>query len=82
MLRTQIQLTEQQAAFLKARAAAEGVSMAELIRKYIDLAQESALIPEASNRRQRAASVAGRFRSGRGDIAQNHDEYLSEAYDQ
>lgn len=80
MFRTQIQLTEQQTAFLKARSAAEGVSMAELIRKYIDIAQEAALIPQTPNRRQRAASVAGQFRSGRGDLAENHDKYLTEAY--
>ncbi len=78
MLRTQIQLTEQQVASLKARAAAEGISMAELIRRSIDLALTSSLLPEPSNQTQRAMAVAGRFCSGLGDLAENHDKYLAE----
>jgi hypothetical protein len=80
MVRTQIQLSEEQAAFLKARAAIEGSSMAELIRQYIDKAQKSALTVEASSRRQRAAAIAGQFRSGIGDVAENHDKYLAHEY--
>jgi hypothetical protein len=80
VVRTQIQLSEEQATFLKARAAIEGVSMAELIRQYIDKAQKSALTAEASSRRQRAAAIAGQFRSGIGDLAENHDKYLAHEY--
>ncbi|MBT9154703.1 MAG: hypothetical protein DDT39_01382 [Firmicutes bacterium] len=80
MLRTQIQLTEQQAGFLKARAAAEGISMAELIRKYIDNAQKAAPMTESPNRVQRAAAIVGQFRSGMGDLAENHDKYLAVDY--
>ncbi|MGB9905355.1 MAG: ribbon-helix-helix protein, CopG family [Desulfotomaculales bacterium] len=80
MLRTQIQLTERQAAFLKARAAAEGVSLAELIRRCIDQALASSVGPEPTERIRRAASIAGRFRSGTGDLAINHDKYLAEAF--
>ena len=36
MVRTQIQLTEEQARRLKALAAEQGVSMAELIRRSVD----------------------------------------------
>ncbi len=80
MVRTQIQLTERQAAFLRVRAAAEGVSMAELIRKYIDNVQKSALVTEAASRMQRAGAIAGQFRSGRGDLSESHDKYLAEDY--
>lgn len=81
MVRTQIQLTEKQAAFLRAKAAAEGVSLAELIRRSIDLTLSTALFPEPSNQTQRAMAIAGRFRSGLGDLAVNHDKYLTEALD-
>jgi len=80
MLRTQIQLTEQQVAALKARAAAEGVSLAELIRRCIDQTLASSVGPEPTERIRRAASIAGRFRSGTGDLAINHDKYLAEAF--
>ncbi|GAB6275416.1 MAG: hypothetical protein STSR0004_22830 [Peptococcaceae bacterium] len=81
MLRTQIQLTERQAAALKARAAAEGISLAELIRRCIDQALASSTGSELTERIQRATAIAGRFRSGAGDLAINHDKYLVEAFD-
>jgi plasmid stability protein len=80
MLRTQIQLTEQQVAALKARAAAEGVSLAELIRRCIDQMLASSVGPEPAERIRRAAAIAGRFHSGAGDLAINHDKYLAEAF--
>ncbi|RJQ31607.1 MAG: ribbon-helix-helix protein, CopG family [Peptococcaceae bacterium] len=81
MLRTQIQLTEQQVAALKARAATEGVSLAELIRRCIDQMLASSVGPEPTERTRRAASIAGCFRSGAGDLSINHDKYLAEAFD-
>jgi len=81
MLRTQIQLTKQQVAPLKAKAEAEQVSMAELIRRSIDLTLSSSLIPDPPNQTQRAMAIAGRFRSGLGDMAENHDKYLAQAFD-
>jgi plasmid stability protein len=80
MLRTQIQLNERQVAALKAEAAATGTSMAELIRRCIDQTLTSALVPEQTQPAQRAIAAAGRFRSGRGDLAANHDKYLTETY--
>lgn len=81
MLRTQIQLTKQQVSSLKAKATAEKVSMAELIRRSIDMALSSSLLPEPPNQAQRAMAIAGRFHSGLGDIAKNHDKYLAETFD-
>lgn len=81
VVRTQIQLTEQQVAALKARAVAEGVSLAELIRRCIDQALATSLDPGPAERIRRAAAIAGRFRSGTGDLAINHDKYLAEAFD-
>lgn len=80
MVRTQIQLTEEQVAVLKRLAAAQHVSMAQIIRKAVDLIARSGFVPEPKTQRQRAAGVAGRFHSGCGDLAEQHDHYLAEAY--
>lgn len=79
MIRTQIQLTEEQARALKALAAEQGVSVAELIRRSVDRLTASAG-PGQEARRRRALAVAGRFRSGCADLSAGHDEYLVEAY--
>ena len=81
MVRTQIQLTEEQAAILKAAAARRGVSMAEVIRQAID--QLAARSGERSPRemRDKAAAVAGAFRSGRGDLSVRHDQYAADAFE-
>ena len=81
MVRTQIQLPEQQVALLKRLAVQQHVSMAELIRRAVDLLT---LSPDAANvkeRKERAIAAAGRFHSGRGDLAARHDEYLAEAFE-
>lgn len=81
MVRTQIQLTEEQFAGLKALAAAKGVSMAELIRQGVDLVLKLNPTVEAGRgeRVRRAIEAAGRFRSGLSDLSTNHDKYLAEA---
>lgn len=81
MLRTQIQLTKQQVASLKAKATAEKVSMAELIRRSIDVTLSSSSLPKPQDQTQRAKAIAGRFHSGLGDMAEDHDKYLTEAFD-
>jgi predicted DNA-binding protein len=80
MIRTQIQLTEEQSERLKAAAARRGVSMAELIRQSIDafLARSGERSPEDAYRR--AAQAAGKHRSGLHDVAARHDEYLNDGY--
>ena len=78
MVRTQIQLTEDQAEQLKAAAAARGVSMAQLIREAVD----QALAASSYEARWRLALTAvGAFRSGETDVAVNHDKYLADAFD-
>ncbi len=80
MVRTQIQLTEKQAASLKRRAAEEGVSLAEIVRRSVELYLKAGGVLADRERRQRALSVIGRFRSDRRDISRRHDKYLAEAY--
>jgi len=79
MIRTQIQLTEQQAAALKALAAQRGLSMAELIRQGLTVLLETAAASRNAQQ-ERGLSVVGRFHSGRSDISARHDDYLAEDF--
>jgi len=78
MIRTQIQLDEEQYRRLQEVAREEKVSMAELVRVGADLA-----IAQYERRKRwgRASALIGRFSSGRSDVAQRHDRYLAEAFD-
>ncbi len=81
MVRTQIQLTEDQARHVKRIAAERRVSMATVIRQGVDLLLRSAETAVSDDERaDRAISAAGRFRSGGGDGAVGHDRYLRDAY--
>lgn len=79
MVRTQIQLTDRQAEKLKRIAARQGVSMAEIIRRAVDLVIERPIRPSEENVRSRALSAAGKIRAGR-DLARAHDDHLSDIY--
>jgi Arc/MetJ-type ribon-helix-helix transcriptional regulator len=80
MLRTQIQLPEEQVVFLKKMSAARHESMAEIIRQAIDLLCKTTNSQGNEQRRQQAVAAAGRFRSGTKDLAANHDSYLTDIY--
>lgn len=82
MIRTQIQLTEQQTRGLRALSRREGVSMSALIRRSVDrlLAEQA---PERTALYARAATLVGAFPdpSGSTDISSEHDRVLVEAYE-
>jgi hypothetical protein len=80
MVRTQIQLTEEQAKALKELAANQHVSVAELIRRSVDALICSSASTDVRERRRRAMAASGRFRSGLPDIGINHDHYLAEDF--
>jgi len=80
MIRTQIQLTEEQSEALKKLSVQRDVSMAELIRQGVDLYLRSCGAISQEERRQRAIEAAGRFRSGQTDLSEKHDVYLAEIY--
>jgi predicted Ser/Thr protein kinase len=82
VVRTQIQLTEQQARAVKAVAAAQGISVAEAIRRAIDVMTQSRSAIDTEERRRRALRIVGKFRSGKRDVSKRHDAYLTEAYDE
>jgi hypothetical protein len=79
MVRTQIQLTEDQARRLKAAAARRGVSVSHLIRQGVDLAVAHEAGASEEDIIKRAIAAAGRHRSGHREVAIRHDEYLGEA---
>jgi len=82
MIRTQVQLREEQARMLKKLAAARGVSMAELIRQSVDMFIRSSagVSVDDDERRRRAIAATGRFRSGKSDVSSEHDRHLVEAF--
>ena len=82
VVRTQIQLTDRQARKLKQLAAARGRSMADLIRASVDVLLARPDSVDDDERRRRAIAVAGRFRSGAGDLASAHDRHLADVFRQ
>jgi hypothetical protein len=80
MVRTQIQLTEEQAKTLKRIAASRHLSVAELIRRAIDTMIKTSTSVDPEERLKRSLEIAGKFSSGKRDISKKHDVYLSESY--
>jgi hypothetical protein len=78
MVRMQVQLTEEQIRALRAIAAREGVSLSELVRRGVD-AIVSGAPANAGASRSKALAIIGGFRSGVGDLATRHDDYLGDA---
>jgi hypothetical protein len=79
MKKTSIRLTEEQFANLRKTAILRGFSIAKVVRDAIDefCRNEEA---QREDKRKRALEVAGRFRSGRGDVSKKHDAHLDEAF--
>ncbi len=81
MIRTQVQLTEDQHRRLRRIAADEGVSMAEIVRRALEnaLAQRDRSLED---RYRAAADLVGRFRDREevDDLSSNHDRYLEDAF--
>jgi len=80
MVRTQIQLTEEQVKAVKTVSKEHGISTAEVIRRAIDLLLRSGVYVEEGEKRMRALNIVGRFCSGRHDISKNPDAHLADAY--
>ncbi|MBI5308896.1 MAG: ribbon-helix-helix protein, CopG family [Planctomycetes bacterium] len=80
MVRTQIQLTEEQVKSLKRIALSRHLSIAEIIRQAVDTVIRTNTLVDIEERRKRAIDVVGRFSSGKHDISRKHDTYLAEAF--
>ncbi|MBC8497339.1 MAG: CopG family transcriptional regulator [Anaerolineales bacterium] len=82
MIRTQIQLTEEQHKFLREKAAEYNVSMAELVRRGVNLLAQQQPKPDRAELIRRAKALAGIATDidGATDVSINHDKYLAEIY--
>jgi hypothetical protein len=79
MVRTQVQLRDNQYETLKEISQASGESMAALIRRAVD----QLLLVRAPDRRalyRGAHTVVGKYAAQEPDISVEHDRYLDEAY--
>ena len=79
MVRTQVQLTEEQAQKLKELAAARRRSMADLVREGVERLLRDEAGTSRRERMHRAASVFGAFRSGAPDLSTRHDAHFADA---
>jgi 16S rRNA U516 pseudouridylate synthase RsuA-like enzyme len=68
----QIYLEERQDRALRRIAEEKGISLSELIRRSIDLYLENLPVEDDP-----ALKIVGLGRSGLGDLAERHDEYLT-----
>lgn len=80
MVRIQVQLTEEQAAKVRALAEAEGASVAEIVRRSINQYIQSPLPDDWLERRQRTLELVGKYASDATDVSVEHDRYLAEIY--
>jgi hypothetical protein len=80
LVRTQIQLTDEQARKLRRRASQQGISMSAVIRRCLDESLERGL--DRAAHYERAARLIGRFpdRQRATDLAAGHDRHLDEAF--
>lgn len=79
MVRTQIQLTEEQAQKLRELSVARRESVAAIIRKAVDQFIVSGKPDRAALYRQ-ADSLVGKHKSDTSDIAVHHDRYLEVSF--
>jgi Arc/MetJ-type ribon-helix-helix transcriptional regulator len=80
MVRTQIQLTEEQSRALKKMASSRHLSISELVRQGVDVVLRSNVSIDASEKRKRALAIIGKYRSGKREISREHDKHLAEVY--
>ena len=79
MLRTQIQIEEEQIKWLRNRAKERGVSVSQLIREGVEFYRKHEdRLPE--EKKKKALAAIGRYASGASDISEKHDEYLAKSF--
>jgi Arc/MetJ-type ribon-helix-helix transcriptional regulator len=80
MVRTQVQITEEQARELRRMAREEGISLSEAVRRCIDRMLERR--SDRAARYRHAQQLVGAFPDPRGarDLARDHDAHLDDAF--
>jgi hypothetical protein len=81
MIRTQIQLTEEQADAARRLAQEEGRSVADVIRESLDAHLRARGVMDRATVKKRALAAVGRFHSGQTDLATDHDRHAAEAFE-
>ena len=82
MVRTHVQLTDEQSRYLRHAAAERGVSVAAIIRDSIERCALQYPLRDDKELRRRALRAAGCLRGTPPDLATDHDKYAAEAYEQ
>jgi len=77
MIRTQIQLEEETFRALQVLAKERQCSFSELVRTSV---KNTLQTEDRMTLKKRGLEVAGKFRSGLGDLAKNHDTYLNDGF--
>jgi predicted DNA-binding ribbon-helix-helix protein len=77
MIRTQIQLEEADFERLKREARRQSCSVSAFVRASV---KQKLAESEATSAQGSVMELAGKYRSGRKDLAENHDEYLSDGW--
>jgi len=83
MVRTQIQLTEEQHRGLRRWASRLGVSLSEAVRRCVaDRLRAEERAPSRQDRVRAALAVCGKYADPEGEahVAAEHDRHLAEAY--
>ena len=80
VIRTQIQLTEEQDRALEALAAAEDVSKAALVRRAVDLLLSQRGGADRAAQRARAFAAVGMVTGDGAPVSTEHDRFLADAY--
>ena len=88
MVRTMVQLTEEQLKVLKTMAKARKTSVARLVRESVAVyVAASTQNPEREKKRRRALNGLKKIKKanyrdieGKKDVSTNHDQYLAEIY--
>ncbi|MBM4038696.1 MAG: CopG family transcriptional regulator [Planctomycetes bacterium] len=82
MAQIEVTLADEQRAALEELARIRNVPVAELVKKGIEEVLRSARGRRDPETIRRALEVVGKFNSGLGDLAERHDDYLAEAYEE
>jgi hypothetical protein len=77
MIRTQIQFGEEELIRLKKEALRRGCSVSAVVRESVRVALADAEYP---GRARSVMEVAGKYDSGRGNLAREHDRYLDDGW--
>jgi Arc/MetJ-type ribon-helix-helix transcriptional regulator len=80
MVRTQVQVTQEQLEKLRSKARTCDVSVSELVRRCVDRFLDDTPAEARRARWNQALAAVGRFRSKDRDVSANHDKYLADAY--